>query len=68
MYKDRNERYGFLKKLCDEIGIDHFGICEVAQKIKNIRSAYYQKLKKKITQKNQERLQLIFINLKYCDL
>uniref|UniRef100_A0A2S2N9C2 MADF domain-containing protein n=1 Tax=Schizaphis graminum TaxID=13262 RepID=A0A2S2N9C2_SCHGA len=46
MYKDRNTRVGALKKICDNMGIDGFGIREVAQKIKNIRSAYYQELKK----------------------
>lgn len=46
MYKDRNARDGALKKICDEMGINGFGIREVAQKIKNIRSAYYQELKK----------------------
>lgn len=37
VYKDRDARDGALKKICDEISIDGFGIREVAQKIKNIR-------------------------------
>lgn len=46
VYKDRDARDRALKKICDEMSIDGFGIREVAQKIKNIRSAYYQELKK----------------------
>ncbi|KAL1140262.1 hypothetical protein AAG570_000194 [Ranatra chinensis] len=46
MYKDRNARDDALTKICYEMNIDGFGIREVAQKIKNIRSAYYQELKK----------------------
>lgn len=40
MYKNRNARDGTLKKICDEMDKISFGICEVAQKIKNIKSAY----------------------------
>jgi hypothetical protein len=32
--------------MCDEMGIDGFGIHEIAQKIKSIISVYYQELKK----------------------
>jgi hypothetical protein len=46
VYKDRDIRDGTLKKICDEMGIDGFGIYEIAQKIKNIRSVYNQELKK----------------------
>lgn len=47
MYKDGDARDGALKNICDEMSIDGFGIHEVAQKNKNIRSAYYQELKKR---------------------
>lgn len=40
-YKDRNVRDEALKHICNEMGINGFGVREVAQKIKNIRSAYY---------------------------
>jgi len=46
IYKDRNARDEALKHICNEMGINGFGIREVAQKIKNIRSAYYQEIKK----------------------
>lgn len=46
MYKDKIARDRALKKISYEMGIDGFGIREVAQKIKNVRSAYYQELKK----------------------
>ena len=45
-YKDQNKRDEALKKINEEMNIDGFGIREVAQKIKNIRSAYYQELRK----------------------
>jgi len=45
-YKDRNARDEALKQICNGMVINGFGTREVAQKIKNIRSAYYQELKK----------------------
>lgn len=45
-YKNRDARDEALQEICSEMNIDGFGIREVAQKIKNIRSSYYQEIKK----------------------
>lgn len=46
VYKDRDARDDAFRKIAEEMSIEGFGPREVAQKIKNIRSAYYQEVKK----------------------
>jgi hypothetical protein len=41
VYKDRDTRDRASKKIYDEMSIDGFGIHEIIQEIKNIRSVYY---------------------------
>ncbi len=45
-YKLHEARDETLKEICGEMNIDGFGICEDAQKIKNIQSAHYREIKK----------------------
>lgn len=45
-YKNRDVRDEAFQAISNAMNIDGFGIREVAQKIKNIRSSYYQEIKK----------------------
>lgn len=41
-YKNRDARNEVLNKITEEMAINGFGLREIAKKINNIRSAYYQ--------------------------
>ncbi|KAG8227829.1 hypothetical protein J437_LFUL008473 [Ladona fulva] len=46
LYKDRKARYAAMKEISTELNIEGFGPRETAQKIKNLRTAYNQEIKK----------------------
>lgn len=46
LYKNRDARERTYKKICDELNIPGLKVRDIPQKIKNLRSSYYQEMKK----------------------